>query len=281
MFQKVTNASFWRDPNGHHAFILSVISLIITVIAAVGGLIGANRMDNSLLLVYGLENCVDFFSSAIVLWRFYLPSSSDAADEARLLGREKRASIAISMVLAILGFGTILTSTEDFISGEGRIEDADVLNMFAWINILSIAVFGGLAVIKFHYADKLGSSSLKKDGLCSFIGAVLSLSMFINTMLMKADGAMWWLNPLIAMCCGVSALIYGFHGIYRSYVVDGIPICSPRWWLAGTVSTPNSNTMSHSQDLEMNNVSHSSPGHHIGGIPGSFDEDQVDEVSLT
>jgi hypothetical protein len=183
------------------------------------------------------------------------------------------------MVLAILGFGTIFTSTHDFISGEGKIEDADVLNIFAWVNILSIAIFGGLAVIKFHYADKLGSSSLKKDGLCSLIGAVLSLSMFINTMLMKADGAMWWLNPFIALCCGLGALIYGFHGIYKSYVVDGMPICSPRWWLAGSFST--SSPRNNNQDLEMNNIGNSSPGQNNRGIPGSFDEDEVDEVVLT
>lgn len=269
MLNKIANFSFWASPSGHHAFILSVISLLTTLIAAVVGILGAHRLDNSLLLVYGLENCVDFFSSAIVLWRFYLPRSAEEAEEARLLGREKRASVAISIVLSVLGFGTIVTSSEDFITGQKRIEDTEVLNLLAWINILSIVIFGTFAFIKFHYAYKLNSSSLKKDGICSFLGAVLSFSMFVNTMLMKADGAMWWLNPFIALCCGIGALFYGFHGIYKSYVIDGQPLCSPRWWLAGSVKS--SSTCA---DLELANVDPE-------GNRNKFNEDNIDEVALT
>lgn len=189
------------------------------------------KLDSSLILVYGLENMVDFLSSAIVLWRFFLPASSDAAEEARLLSREKRASIGISFVLAVLGLGTIFTSSEDFAAGKEELEN---LNALYYISFFSIVVFGTLAIFKFHYARKLKSSSLKKDAVCSALGTILATSLFFNTILaLASDGSYWWLDPLIALICGVGSLVYGLHGVHKAYVRDGLPVCSCSWWLYG------------------------------------------------
>jgi hypothetical protein len=43
-----------------------------------------------LCLVYGLENLVDFLSDAVVLWRFFAPSTVDEALERQLRHREER-----------------------------------------------------------------------------------------------------------------------------------------------------------------------------------------------
>jgi len=224
-------ASCWSEPTGFHVYILSWISLIITLIAGIGGIVAYYKLDSSLILVYGLENLVDFMSSAIVLWRFYLPPHSEAAEEARLLSREKRASIGISFVLAMLGFGTILTATEDFAAGK---EDMENVEPLFYVSFFSIIVFGTLAFFKLHYAKKLNSSSLKKDGICSLLGATLAVSLFINTALvLSSNGDLWWLDPFLAITCGIGSLVYGLHGIYKAYVRDGIPVFSCSWWLYG------------------------------------------------
>lgn len=68
-------------------------------------------------MVYGLENCVDFLSSVVVLWRFFAPTSVDEAVERKLRHRELRADVAISGVIALLGFSIIISAIEDFTRG--------------------------------------------------------------------------------------------------------------------------------------------------------------------
>lgn len=224
--------AWWNEPTGHHAFVLSWISLFITLTASIFGIAAYYKLDSSLILVYGLENMVDFISSVIVLWRFYLPPSSDAAEEARLLGREKRASVGISIVLAILGFGTILSSTEDFASGKE--ESMENLNVIYYVALVSIFIFGLMATVKFQYARVLNSSSLRKDGICSALGTILAVSLFFNTsMALASNGRLWWLDPLVAIACGIGSLVYGLKGIYKAYVKEGAPIFTRSWWLYG------------------------------------------------
>jgi hypothetical protein len=242
---------WWSNPTSSHAFILSLVSIVITLIAAIVGIIGYTTLDDSLILIYGLENVVDFFSSAIVLWRFNDHSSSSSSSSSNtmsvggdeeqqtihndiLLKREKRASIGVSIVLAILGFGGTITSIEDLIKGVGEVIPQNMYTLFM-ISIISIFVFGTLATFKFHYATILNSPSLRKDGVCSAIGAILGVAMFFNSLLAMADDdQFWWfLDPFVALLCGVGALSYGLYGMHKAYVKDGYPIFSCKWWLYG------------------------------------------------
>ena len=206
--------------------------MLITLIASVGGVVAYYKLGSSLILVYGLENFADFFSSLIVLWRFYLPPSSDAAEEARLLGREKRASVGISIMLAILGFGTIVSSLKDFANGkDGNMES---LNVMYYISLVSIFAFGLLAFVKLHFAKILNSSSLRKDGICSAMGSVLAVTLFLNSSLtMASNGSLWWLEPFVAISCGIASFVYGLKGVYKAYVKEGAPIFTISWWLYG------------------------------------------------
>lgn len=247
---------WWSNPTAHDAFVLSWISLLITLVAAIVGLVAYRVLDSSLVLVYGLENVVDFMSSVIVLWRFYSPSGSGdiefagvdaemggAAEEAaaaaqknqeeemKLESREKRASIGISIVLAILGFGTTITAAEDFSHGR---EEIEYLHTIQYLSFISMIIFGGLAHIKLHYAKMMNSSSLKKDGICSAIGTLLAASLFFTTVLeLSSNNTLWWTDPLIAMLCGIGSLIYGLYGVYKGYVRDGLPVCNCYWWIYG------------------------------------------------
>lgn len=180
------------------------------------------------MLCYGLENLVDFFSSMVVCWRFFSPGGTTSAHEADLRKREKRASIAISFILALLGIGVIVAAIEDFTHGE---ESADNLKKIILTAIFSVIVFGAMTAVKFHYAKMLQSASLQKDAICSLLGTILSGSLFVNSLIIMKESNAWWLDPLIALSCGTASLIIGLRSIYHAYVVQGIPVCDMKWWM--------------------------------------------------
>jgi len=228
-----SNFEWWNNPNSSHAFKLSWISLIITVLAAVGGLATFSLLNSSLMLCYGLENCVDSLSSVVCLWRFYTPGGHNPAIEEILEQREKRASIAISFVLGMLGVAIIAMSMEDFAVGYEEPENTEILY---YVSFLSLLVFGVLTVFKFYYAKKLKSASMKKDGICSLIGTTLAGSLFVNTIIiMSTDGDFWWIDPTVAIIAGAVSFAIGLYGVMKPYA-DGYPLCSPRWWISSNVS---------------------------------------------
>uniref|UniRef100_A0A7R9WDX3 Cation efflux protein transmembrane domain-containing protein n=1 Tax=Pseudictyota dubia TaxID=2749911 RepID=A0A7R9WDX3_9STRA len=218
----------WTEPNSTHAFVLSVFSVIVTACAGIGGCVAYGVTGSSLMLCYGLENLVDFLSSVVVCWRFFSPGGTTSAHEADLRKREKRASLAISFILALLGIGVIVASIEDFTHGEETMANLRRIILTA---VFSVIVFGTMTAIKFHYAKMLQSASMQKDAICSLLGTILSGSLFINSLIIMEESEAWWLDPLIALGCGTAALLIGLRSIYRAYVIQGIPVCNPKWWL--------------------------------------------------
>jgi len=177
--------------------------------------------------VYGLENAVDFLSSVVVLWRFFAPASVSPELERKLHRREKRASMAISFILVMLGIGIIGAAAADIARGQ---EDPDDLKKVIAISFISLLVFGVLAALKFRYARALDSASLYKDGICSLIGTILAGALFINTLIIEKVPEAWWIDPLVALACGVASMIIGFHALYVAKVRDGLPIFTCQWW---------------------------------------------------
>ena len=183
-----------------------------------------------MILCYGLENCVDFLSSVVVLWRFYAPELN-AEIEANLHKREKRASMAISIILGILGIGIIAAAVDDFVKG---MEDTEKLKLLMGISVASILVFGVLTVLKFQYSIALKSASLHKDGICSLIGTILSTALFVNTLIIQHVPGAWWIDPAVALGCGIASLAIGMHAIIYASFVQKIPIFNASWWMLST-----------------------------------------------
>lgn len=217
----------WREPSSKNAFVLSVVSVLFTLVAAVIGIGYYMSTGSALCLVFGLENCVDFLSDVVVLWRFFSPGRLTPEREELLRKRELRASTAISFILILLGLSVIATSSYDLKNGaENQYEMALVIG----IAFSSIFIFGTLAIFKFHYASRLDSSSLYKDGVCSLIGTVMAVALFINTLIIRANPQVWWLDPLVAMLCGLGALLFGMQSVLV-LCRRGVPICQLSWWL--------------------------------------------------
>lgn len=188
--------------------------------------------DSTLALVYGLENFVDFLSSAVVLWRFFARGKVNDEVEKKLKRRERRAELAISLVLLVLGMAITVTALNDLCAGQTKedfINDDKDLNMILSISFISILIFGTLAAIKFRYAKQLDSPSLQKDGICSLIGTVLSASLFIDGIIINQNPGSWWVDPFISLLCGFLAILIGVHAMYGAHK-EGLPIFSPRWW---------------------------------------------------
>ena len=179
---------------------------------------------------------VDFLSSVIVLWRFYCPKQADPAREALLAKREKRAAVAISLVLVLLGFGIFISAVQHFVRGEDTNEEENQDPLII-IGALSVSIFGAMAYIKFRYATLLSSPSLYKDGICSMIGTILSASLLVNSIIIKNQGKAWWLDPAVALLCGLGALYIGLTSVYHDYVIQGIPVLNPRWWVSSQGET--------------------------------------------
>jgi hypothetical protein len=186
-------------------------------------------------LVFGLENAVDLFSSVIVLWRFYCPGNDGDLTPQRLeelQGREKRASLAISFVLVFLGIGVIAVGADDLIQGQQ--ENDNQLELVLSLSFISIVIFGTLCVIKFHYAHALDSASLYKDGICSTIGCILAGALLVNTLIIHHYPDVWYLDPAVALFCGIASFWLGWQAIVVARWRQGLPIFTRQWWNVST-----------------------------------------------
>lgn len=162
-----------------------------------------------------------------MLWRFYAPYQLDEALEAKLKGREVRASVAISFILILLGIQVIVAASSDM--AKGQQDETDKEAAIA-ISFFSMPIFGTLALLKFRYAKALESESLYKDGICSLIGTVLAVALFLNTIIIHNSPAAWWLDPIIALFAGFIAFFYGIHGVYVAKSREKHAIFSMSWW---------------------------------------------------
>lgn len=187
--------------------------------------------DSALALVFAFENCVDFISSAVVLWRFFAPSwKVDEETEHKLNRREKRASIAISFVLVLLGLMVIAAAINAF-KNDNDDGDGDTDAVIA-LSFMSVPIFATLTAFKFQYAKHLDSASLYKDGLCSLLGTILSAALFLNLVIIRSNPSLDWIDPLISLFCGFMAMYLGLEAIYSAKWKDGLPIFTIRWWVS-------------------------------------------------
>lgn len=170
---------------------------------------------------------MDFLSSAVVLWRFFAPNNVSQELELKLLRREKRASIAISIILVLLGVSVIIAAADDLSRGQ---ENPQQQQAVVGISFVSILIFGVLAVLKFHYSVRLQSPSLYKDGVCSLIGTILAIGLFVNTLIIESAPDAWIIDPIVAAGAGIGAIIFGMYGVIVAIVREKLPIWKCSWW---------------------------------------------------
>jgi len=142
--------------------------------------------------------------------------------------REKRASMAISFVLIMLGIFVSSGAIDDLAAGPESKADLDII---LEISLISIVVFGALTIFKFNYSKKLNSASLYKDGLCSMFGTALSGALVFNTLIIEQFPSMWYLDPLVSLVCGFLAFGLGIYQVYVASRIQGLPLFTLKWWI--------------------------------------------------
>jgi len=176
-----------------------------------------------------LQNFIDFLSTLIIIWRFYPPKSVDVKSSIdALLNKEKRASVGVSFVMFLLGIQIVIISLVRFKKGNllfsNDIFDEITINAA----LPSVVLFGVLTMIKLHYANKLNSAALQKDGFCSAAGTILSLGIILEKIVSDMDQNIWYLDPLIALFVGLACLFIGARAMLLKN--RELPLLSLEWW---------------------------------------------------
>lgn len=228
------------NPTAKHAFYLSVIGCLVEGTFTAIGIAGYFRLGSALLLLYGLENFVDFISSAVVLWRFYAPGELTKEREQVLQDREDRAAVAISFLIILLGCLVVPAAVGDLAAGAPTEQQIDVgLDLVLTISFLSVVIFSFMTFLKLYYAKVLNSESLHKDGLCSVIGILLSTFIFISSWLINKYPDFWKIDAYSAIFCGTIAILIGSHGALRAILEKDLNVFSFSFW-NGDVADSNS-----------------------------------------
>jgi len=139
-------------------------------------------------------------------------------------------SVAISLILFILGIGICISSIYDFKLGEAAIPDFSE-EVLIVVSLLFTFIFFALTVVKLQMSIVLDSRALLKDGYCSLFGTILALSLFLNTIIVKGIHQLWWLDPLISLIVGAASLFLGLRSVMIQTCEKGVPIWNPKWWL--------------------------------------------------
>jgi hypothetical protein len=75
------------------------------------------------------------------------------------------------------------------------------------------------------------TASLYQDGICSTIGCVLAGAMLVNTLIVDRNPEVWYLDPAVALVCGMVALWVGGQAIVVARWRQGLPIFTLAWWI--------------------------------------------------
>ena len=130
--------------------------------------------------------------------------------------------------MILLGIAITSAAADDIVTGA---ENQYELQLVIASSFVSVFIFGSLCVMKFQYASKLDSASLWKDAICSAIGCILAVALFVNTLIVERYPDIWWLDPVVAIACGIGALLIGLHAVIVASCIQGLPIFSIRWWM--------------------------------------------------
>lgn len=166
----------WSQPGIREAYVISAISLGLTVLAFILGIVVTVASSSSATLGFALENAVDTFSSALVLWRFWGGGAS--VPEAVLEQREKRASIGIAASFIVLGL-VVGSVAIQHLRTHDELKEVGALYGLA---VPSMLIFFVLGSMKWKIGAATRSASLKKDAACSLCGSLLSLGVILASM---------------------------------------------------------------------------------------------------
>jgi divalent metal cation (Fe/Co/Zn/Cd) transporter len=169
--------------------------------------IGFGVADESLaLLGFGIDSFIEMSSAIFVLWRL----GAELSGHERQAQRERRAGLAIAILLTLLGVGTILGSgwllwthqhPESTLAGS-IIATASLSFMF-WLWRSKLAA-----------ATALGSRTLHQDAACALGCIALSATLLIGSAAYAVAPGLWWVDAVAALVIAVLIAREGLGGLH-------------------------------------------------------------------
>ena len=195
-----------------HALALSVASIAWTVVAGVIQVVVGIRSHLLALVVLGAAGGLDAIASAaLVVHLRHGQRHDELADH-----HERRATLAVSIGLVILGVVTLVQSGLRFASGD----HADETDVGTAIALGALVLLPLLATGKIRVGRALGTPALVADGWLSASGAVLAGIAAVSALTASVE-SLWWVDPTAASVIAVGAATYGSIVLRREALNGG------------------------------------------------------------
>ena len=198
----------WQRPGIREAYELSAVSLVAAAVAVIMGAVSTGQTDSATALGYTLENCVDFLGSILVLWRF--SGGGDGVAKDVLDRREKRADAGISLMFVVLAIVVCVDAGRELALHE---QDRDVVELIV-LYTPSALLFVCLGAAKLHVGTAIKSPALRKDGMCSLAGALMSLGVLASAVIEETTD-IWWVDCMVAILVAVALGVKGAATLWR------------------------------------------------------------------
>lgn len=176
---------------------LSIISVFVNLILAIGKVIVGSILKSSAILAEGLHSGMDVFSSIISF--FGIHKSQKPVDKTHPYGYYKfevLSGLIITIFLFLVGIWTIYESIKGFLSP--RIISISYLSI--GIMLASVILNEIMARLKIHYGKKENSLSLLSDGVHDQVDVYTSIGVLIGLFLMPH----WiYVDAILALLIGL------------------------------------------------------------------------------
>jgi len=203
--------------NIHVARAIAWVMLVVDLIFGSVGLALGIRGESPILIAYAQLCAVDLFCSIVLIWRYWHGASWEEQNFVLGANREKRSSIAFSILHTILGITVFVQSLLQLVS-----KNYTLIRGLIALSLTSTIVMLAVGVTRLLVGADLGSVSLKKLCLTSLASAFLSLAILVTISLLGATTAMWWLDGAIGIGIGVLFFAHGFKSLIvnRHWIKD-------------------------------------------------------------
>jgi divalent metal cation (Fe/Co/Zn/Cd) transporter len=176
-----------RHGDLRRALVLSVVSVVVGLAAAITALVLGFASGSLSLVGFGLDAGIDSAASAALVWRF----SIERRDHARALAVEHAAERVVGWVLVVAAVVLTLGAARALLAHGGAHMAAPQVVML----IAALVILPPLALAKWRVARRLGSAALRNDAVLTGAAALLALVALLVAVLAETAG-LWWADAV-------------------------------------------------------------------------------------
>ena len=205
---------------------LAFISIVWNIFEGGASLYAGFEHMQLSLLAYGAQSIVEVISAVLVWWRLAIPIRT-AAEERRVIERERIAVRAIGVLFVLLALAVVGGAVLDILHREGPSSTLPGLIISSGAALAMLIMY----VLKMRAAKILDSNTLKEDALCSRYCFTLSLGVIFASVVSLAQGSIdtwchagicdcWWIDAVVALVLAVLIFYDGVRAVRLSFNPD-------------------------------------------------------------